>query len=322
MNAGRSGYLLRRVLAALLTAFVAISLNFFLFRAAPGNAVDQLARVPGGSPALHAELAREFGLSRSLPTQYLLYLRQLASGNLGISFANRQPVWSNLIQAVGNTVPMVLLGNIIAIVLGVLTGLVSAVRRGGILDHSSVGGALIFYSLPAQWLGLIIILLFAGTLPTGGRVDEFLIYPSFIQHQLDILRHMILPALTLGLIIFGQYTLVVRSAMLETLGEDYILTARAKGLSYRLIVRRHALRNAMLPTVSLIGLSLGLVVGGTVLIETVFSWPGIGLATYNAVLQRDDPMLQGAFLLLTLSVIGCNLLADLAYFKLDPRVGT
>jgi peptide/nickel transport system permease protein len=150
--------------------------------------------------------------------------------------------------------------------------------------------------------------------------NDFLIDPSWWTHLQDVLKHMILPSLTLGLVLFGEYTLIVRSAMLETLGEDYILTARAKGLKPWAIVRKHALRNAMLPIATLVALSLGYIVAGAILVETVFSWPGIGRAVYDAVLARDYPMLQGAFLVLTVSVVFFNLLADLLYFKLDPRI--
>jgi ABC-type dipeptide/oligopeptide/nickel transport system permease component len=150
--------------------------------------------------------------------------------------------------------------------------------------------------------------------------DEFLVNPSWWTHVKDVLHHMTLPSLTLGLVLYGQYTLIVRSAMLETLGEDYILTARAKGLRPWTVVRKHALRNALLPITTLIALSLGYIVAGAILIETVFSWPGIGRAVYDAVLARDYPMLQGAFLLLTVAVVLCNLVADLLYFKLDPRI--
>ena len=174
--------------------------------------------------------------------------------------------------------------------------------------------------MPTQWLGLMLIIIFAGVLPTGGMTNEFLLNPPFWTHVKDLASHMFLPALTLGLTLYGEYTLIVRSAMLETLGEDYILTARAKGLKPRTIVRKHALRNAMLPITTLIALSLGYIVAGAILIETVFSWPGIGRAVYDAVLQRDYPMLQGAFLVLTLSVIFFNLVADLLYFRLDPRI--
>jgi peptide/nickel transport system permease protein len=150
--------------------------------------------------------------------------------------------------------------------------------------------------------------------------NEFLINPSFPTHVKDLAEHITLPALTLGLVLYGEYTLIVRSAMLETLGEDYILTARAKGLKPWMILRRHALRNAMLPITTLVALSLGYIVAGAILIETVFSWPGIGRAVYDAVLQRDYPMLQGGFLLLTVSVVTFNLIADLLYFRLDPRI--
>jgi ABC-type dipeptide/oligopeptide/nickel transport system permease component len=166
----------------------------------------------------------------------------------------------------------------------------------------------------------MLIIIFAGVLPTGGMTNEFLLNPGFWQHLKDLGSHILLPSLTLGLVLYGEYTLIVRSAMLETLGEDYILTARAKGLKPWTIVRKHALRNAMLPITTLVALSLGYIVAGAILIETVFSWPGIGRGVYDAVLERDYPMLQGAFLLLTVSVVLCNLIADLLYFKLDPRI--
>ena len=174
--------------------------------------------------------------------------------------------------------------------------------------------------MPTHWLGLMLVILFTGVLPTGGMANDFLINPSFWTHLKDVLSHMVLPSLTLGLVLYGEYTLIVRSAMLETLGEDYILTARAKGLKPWAIVRKHALRNAMLPVATLVALSLGYIVAGAILIETVFSWPGIGRAVYDAVLERDYPMLQGAFLILTISVVFFNLVADLLYFKLDPRI--
>ena len=176
-------------------------------------------------------LKKEFGLDKSSGEQYVLYLQQLAHGNLGISFANQQPVSSNLTTALKNTIPMVLLGTLFAIILGTLTGVISAWRRGTATEGMTLGTALTLYAMPTHWLGLMLVILFAGTLPTGGMSDEFLINPSFAEHAQDLARHILLPSLTLGLVLFGEYTLIVRSAMLETLGEDYILTARAKGLS-------------------------------------------------------------------------------------------
>ena len=315
-------YIVKRVIFALLTVFVAITINFVLFRLAPGSAVTNLARVPHATPETRLAIARQFGLDKSKFQQYLIYIGQLFRGNLGISFANSQPVSDNLRTAVINTIPMVALGTFFAIVLGTLTGVVAAWRRGTKTEGASVTTALTFYSMPTHWLGLMLVILFAGTLPTGGMSNEFLINPSFTTHVKDLAEHIALPALTLGLVLFGEYTLIVRSAMLETLGEDYILTARAKGLRAAAILRRHALRNALLPIATLIALSLGYIVAGAILVETVFSWPGIGRAVYDAVLQRDYPMLQGAFLLLTVSVVFFNLVADLLYFKLDPRITT
>jgi peptide/nickel transport system permease protein len=270
-----AGYLLKRLVFALATVLVAVTLNFVLFRLAPGDAVSNFSRVPRASPELRRDL--------------------------------------------GNTIPM-LAGTLLAILLWMVTGVLAAWRRGTAVDHAGVAVALGFYSLPTQWLGLMLILLFAGTLPTGGRSDEFLTDPSFMQHWLDVGKHMLLPAVTVALTLYGEYTLIVRSAMLETLGEDYILTARAKGLAPWTVVRRHALRNALLPTATLIALSLGYIVAGQILIEVVFSWPGIGRATYEAVLVRDYPMLQGVFLVFTLTIVALNLLADLLYVRLDPRI--
>ena len=313
-------YAIKRTAFAIVTIFVAVTVNFALFRLAPGSAVSNLSRVPHATPQLRLALARQFGLDKSKGEQYVLYLKQLLHGNLGVSFANEQPVSSNLRTAIGNTLPMVFLGTILAIIVGTLTGVIAAWRRGTALESATVTTALGFYSMPTHWLGLMLVILFAGVLPTGGMTNEFLFNPSWWTHVKDVLSHMVLPSLTLGLVLFGEYTLIVRSAMLETLGEDYILTARAKGLRPWTIVRRHALRNAALPIVTLIALSLGYIVAGAILIETVFSWPGIGRAVYDSVLARDYPMLQGAFLVLTVSVVFFNLVADLLYFKLDPRI--
>ncbi len=315
-------YVIKRVAFAVVTVFVAVTINFVLFRLAPGNAVTNLSRVPHATQELRASLRQQFGLDKSKGAQYVIYLKQLAHGNLGISFENEQPVSTNLRAALLNTLPMVTLGTLFAIVIGTLTGVIAAWRRRTPIETATVTSALAFYSMPTHWLGLMLVIIFSGTLPTGGMTNEFLLNPSFWTHLKDLASHIALPSLTLGLVLYGEYTLIVRSAMLETLGEDYILTARAKGLKPWTIVRKHALRNAMLPIATLVALSLSYIVAGAILIETVFSWPGIGRAVYEAVLQRDYPMLQGAFLLLTVSVVFFNLVADLIYFKLDPRITT
>src|SRR6266699_1523610 len=312
-----------RGIFALVTVFVAITITFFLFRVLPGTAVTDLSRVPHASPQLKHALTVEFGLDKAKWEQYLIYLKNLLHGNMGISFANQQPVSHLLIQDLKNTIPMVTVGTVAAIVIGMITGILSAWRRGSAADHVSTNAAIFFYAFPTQWLGLMLLIIFAGTLPAGGMENPFLFTAEpFWAHLGDIAQHMILPAATLLLTAYGSYTLVVRSSMLETLGEDYVLTARAKGLPVRSIVWRHAVRNALLPMVTLVALEVGYIVGGALLVEVIFSWPGIGLAMYSAIGQRDYPMLQGGFLILTVSVILLNFLADLLYFRLDPRIST
>jgi ABC-type dipeptide/oligopeptide/nickel transport system permease component len=319
----RADYVIKRGFFALVTIFVAITINFFLFRVLPGNAVTDLARVPQSTPQLRHALTVQFGLDQSKWVQYFIYLKNLVRGNMGVSFTYQQPVSHLLIADLKNTIPMVTAGTVLAIVVGVFTGVLSAWRRGSPPDHLSTNLAIFAYAFPTQWLGLMLLILFAGVLPAGGMSNPFLFTPEpFWQHLGDIGQHMILPAATLMLTAYGSYTLVVRSSLLETLGEDYILTARAKGLPVRRIVWRHAVRNALLPMVTLIALDFGFIVGGAVLIEVIFSWPGIGLAMYEAILQRDYPMLQGGFLILTVSVILLNFASDLLYFRLDPRITT
>lgn len=315
-----SNFVAGRIALALLTVFVAVTANFALFRLAPGDPTARFARNPNVPDQAREVLRTQFGLDQPLQVQYVAYLRQLGQGNLGLSFSNGQPVADNIRTAVAATVPMVGVGLLVGLALGVGIGVLAAWRRGTALDTASVIGALVFFSLPAQWLGLMLILTFSGTLPSGGRGDPFLFAASPWEQFLDGATHMLLPSATLALGLFGAFTMVARSSMLETLSEDYVLSARAKGFTNRHIVRHHALRNAMLPTVSLIGLQLGFLVAGALLVETVFNWPGIGRALYQAVLARDYPMLQGVFLVITVSVVVCNFLADALLYRLDPRI--
>jgi ABC-type dipeptide/oligopeptide/nickel transport system permease component len=317
-------YVVKRLLFAVATVFVAVTLNFVLFRAISGDAVSAL-RCRQCTQQFKEYQRQQLGLDKSKWEQYWIYLGDLAHGNLGRSLRTEAPVAGALWDPIKNTMAMVTLGTVISVLLGIVTGVAAAWRRGTWFDRSALWGSLSFYSMPPQWLGLLMVLFVAGWLglPTSGIKDPTL---GILDHAsgwavfVDRLDHMILPALTIGLVLFGEYTLIVRSAMLETLGEDYVLTARAKGLSNWATVWRHGLRNAMLPVITLVALSLGFIIGGFITIEYVFSYPGIGLAIVEAIDQRDYPLLQGAFLLLTLSVILFNLVADLLYFKLDPRV--
>jgi ABC-type dipeptide/oligopeptide/nickel transport system permease component len=320
-------YIVKRLAFALITVFVAITLNFVLFRAIPGDAVDAIGRCRSCTAAFKDFSRHELGLDKSKWEQYRLYVVGLLHGDMGSSLRTEKSVTSELWGPVKNTIPMIALGTLFSIVFGVGAGVVSAWRRGTWVDRGLLYTGLGFYSMPPQWLGLLVVLYAAGWLglPTSGIKDPILGIlgdASTLDVVVDRLKHMVLPAMTLGLVLFGEYGLVTRSAMLETLGEDYVLTARAKGLSNWAIVRSHGLRNALLPVVTLMALSLGYIIGGAITIEYVFSYPGIGLAIVEAINQRDYTVLQGAFLLLTFSVILFNLLADLLYFKLDPRVTT
>ncbi|WP_416446258.1 ABC transporter permease [Leucobacter sp. HNU] len=316
----RRRYVWRRTIFAIVTVFVAVTLNFVLFRVLPGSAVTRISRVPNASPELKQALTREFGLDRPLWEQYLLYLKGLLTGNLGVSYANRQPVAGNLAEAFANTLPLVLTGTVIALALGILLGILSAVRRGSPFDHIMTNLSVAFYAFPTQFLGMMLLIAFAGLLPSAGMSDPFAELASPWEQFADRGAHLVLPVATLVLTLYAENLLLMRSSVLETLGEDYILTARAKGLTRGRIIRSYAVRNAMLPTVTMIALALGSVVSGAILIEVIFSWPGIGRALYEAVLHRDYPMLQGGFLVITITVVVCNYLADLAYAWLDPRV--
>jgi ABC-type dipeptide/oligopeptide/nickel transport system permease component len=316
---GGLDYALKRVALAAITLFVVASMNFALFRVLPGDAVTNLGRDARLSAAAQRELRAEFGLDKSVPGQYVAYLGQLAHLNLGISYQSRQSVRKELWNDLKNTVPLVGLATLLAVLAGVATGVVAAWRRRTWLDHGAVAVALIFYAMPVAWLGMVLLLAANGSLPAGGKYDDFAEHATALDRWRDAARHMILPCATLALGLFGQFTVITRSAMLETIGEDYVLMGRAKGLTNARIVMRHVLPNALLPVTALIALSFGFVVGGAILVETVFSWPGIGQAVYRAIAERDYPVLQGAFLLLAASVIFCNLIADLLYLKLDPR---
>jgi peptide/nickel transport system permease protein len=321
-----SDFIVKRIAFAIVTVWVAITLNFVLFRAIPGDAVSSL-RCRACTQQFKEAQRKQLGLDDSLYVQYGKYLRDLSHLDLGSSLRSEQPVWDDIKPAIVTTMPMIALGTAFSIIFGVFVGVIAAWRRGTIIDKASLWTALGFYSMPTQWLGLLMALFVAQAvgLPTSGKISPdlgILGDPGFTTYWSDRLQHMILPSLTLGLVLYGDYALITRSAMLETLGEDYVLTARAKGLKNWTIVWRHGLRNALLPIVTLIALSLGFIIGGSITIEYVFSYPGIGLATVEAIDQRNFPMLQAIFLLLTLSVILFNLVADLLYFWLDPRVTT
>jgi peptide/nickel transport system permease protein len=330
---GRGGYLVSKIAWALVTVAVVVTFNFVLFRVLPGDPAKSGMRDPRLNPEAVETLRQRFGLDKELfldldgdnplDTQFTAYLAALGRGDLGTSYAFRdQPVADLIGNALVNTLWLVLPSQVLAILLGSALGLFAAWRRGRAIDLASLSFSLFTWSLPTFFLG--IILLVAGAnwygLPTAGRITIGAEFESFAELAWDIGRHLLLPTLTLTLILLGEYMLIMRSSVLDVFGEDYILTARAKGLSTYRIIRHHALRNAMLPMVTLIALNLGFTGSGAIQVEAVYSWPGLGALTVNAVADRDYPVLQGAFLLIAVAVVIANLAAELIYGWLDPRV--
>ncbi len=325
-------YVLRRVSLALLTIVFVAVLNFFLFRVLPGDPA-RAVRDPRMTQAAQEAIRRRFGLDKPLlingegnpfDSQFFSYLGNLAQGDLGTSFNFNRPVADLLRERLANTVLLVFAGELLAIMIGLTGGVVAAYRRGGALDIGTLLFGLFTWSLPTFFLGIILLIIGSSYLglPVGGIRTPGADYASWWDQAVDVGRHLLLPTLTLTIILLGQYLLIMRSSLLDVLSEDYILTARAKGLSDAKVLRDHAVPNALLPVVALIALTLGFTVSGSILIESVFSWPGLGSAVFEAVNRRDYPMLQGAFLLFTVSVVLANTAADLLYAVLDPRVRT
>ena len=330
---GRGGYLLRKVGWAALTIVVVLVFNFVLFRVLPGDPAKSGLRDPRLAPEAVEALRERFGVDRPLfvaldggnpfDSQFGAYVGALSRGDLGTSYAYRnEPVGDLIGQALVNTLWLIIPSQLISIVVGSVLGLLAAWRRGRPLDAVALTFSLFMWSLPTFFLGIILLVIGANWfgLPTAGRITIGAQFASFWDMAWDVGRHLLLPTLTLSLVLLGEYMLIMRSSVLDVFSEDYILTARAKGLSTYRIVRDHALRNAMLPMVTLIALNLGFTVSGAIQVEAVYSWPGLGALTVGAVGDRDYPVLQGAFLLIAVAVVVANLIAELVYGWLDPRV--
>jgi len=319
-------FLGRRIASALFTILLIVVLNFFLFRALPGAPERILAgRHAGITAETLAGIRERWGLDRPVfPDQFVTYLGSTATGDLGVSFLGRGRTVAEVIGArIGPTLLLFGLGEAIAIVVGLALGAYSGWRRGGALDYLGNGVGLILYSMPYFLIGMGLLLLFATTLgwfPTYGMTTSGASYASPIDQLRDLLSHLALPLATVSIGLIGAYSILMRSSIIETLGEDYVTTARAKGLRDGRILRHHAFPNALLPAVTLIAINLGYVVAGAITVEVVFNWPGLGTLTVEALEARDYPLLQGLFLLLSVAVVFANLGADIVYGFLDPRV--
>lgn len=316
--AGKMGGAAVSLLAVLVT-------SFFLFRLIPGDPVKHMT---GGRQVSAEQLAtyrREFGLDLPLWQQFTGYCGKALAGDLGTSYQFNAPVLDKITEALPNTLLLTGTAFVLYTALGVFLGTRAAWRHGGLGDRLNTGLALTLYSIPSFWLGLLLIIVFAvgigpipGLFPTGGMESGG---EEGFAYVLDVAHHLILPVITLVAVEYGQTLLVTRSALLDEMGSDYLTTARAKGLRDDLVRRRHAVPNAMLPTVTLIFVNLGRTVAGVILVETVFSWPGLGGLFYQALSVPDLPLVQGLFFIFAAAVIVMNTLADLIYPLLDPRVG-
>ena len=318
-------YLARKLVQAAITIVFIILLNFLLFRMMPGSPDRILARnMPA---AAHEQLRERWGLDRPLiPDQLVAYVSATFQGDLGDSYKFRgQSVVDVLSGRLWPTLLLFGLGELIAIFLGLGLGAYSGWKRGGAVDYIGNGVSLILYSMPYFIIGMIMLIVFSATLgwfPTSGMYTIAASYSSPLDQALDLLSHLALPLATVAIGLIGQYSILMRSSIVDTLGEDYITTARAKGLPDGTVMRDHALPNALLPAVTLIAINMGYVIAGAITVEVVFGWPGLGTLTVEALAARDYPVLQGIFLLLSVSVVLANFVADLAYGVLDPRVRT
>ncbi|HSS34789.1 MAG TPA: ABC transporter permease [Patescibacteria group bacterium] len=318
-------YLGRKVVQAVFTILAIVVLNFLLFRMMPGSPERILLRNQYLTKEKVAEVRKEWGLDKPLiPDQLAAYLQSTATGDLGYSFYFRgTPVTEVIAQRFWPTILLIGFGELISIFVGLGLGAYSGWKRGGRADRVGNGASLILYSMPYFVIGMPLIIIFAATLhwfPTSGMLTPGATYDSAAEQLADFTRHLILPLVTVSLGLIGGYSIIMRSAIIETRSEDYIGTARAKGLKDSRVLRQHAFPNAMLPMVTIIAINLGYVVAGAITAEVVFNWPGLGTLTVDALDARDYPVLQGIFLLLSVTVVVANLVADVVYGFLDPRV--
>ncbi len=330
------GFLLRR-LAVLIPTFIGVSIIAFSFiRLLPGDPVALLSGERVMSPERHAQISHALGMDRPMIIQYFDYLGGILTGDFGSSIVSKTPILTQFWALFPATVELSFCAIIIAIALGIPAGMIAAIKRGSVFDQGLMGIALVGYSMPIFWWGLLLIILFSGTLqwfPVSGRISlmfyfkpvtGFMLIDSLMSGQKgafsSAISHLALPSIVLATIPLAVIARQTRSAMLEVLSEDYVRTARAKGLSPFRVVGIHALRNAMIPVITTIGLQIGVMLAGAILTETIFSWPGIGKWMVDSVFRRDYPVIQGGLLLIAAIIMFVNLIVDLLYGLINPRI--
>lgn len=329
-------FLLTRLSLVIPTFFGMTLLAFFLIRLVPGDPIETMAGERGIDAARHAKLIQEYGFDKPVLVQYGIYIGRVLHGDLGKSIITQEPVIREFAALFPATIELAVCAIVFALVLGIPAGIIAAVKRNSVFDHGVMATSLTGYSMPIFWWGLLLILLFSvqlGWTPVSGRLDVlyfiepktgFLLIDSLLSDDkgafFSAVKHLILPTIVLGTNPLAVVARMTRSAMLEVLGEDYIRTARAKGLPPLKVIGVHALRNALIPVVTVIGLQVGVLFTGAILTETIFSWPGVGKWLIEAINRRDYPVLQGGMLLLGVIVMTVNLLVDVAYGLINPRI--
>ena len=313
----------RRLLGAAALIAAVLLLNFVLIHLAPGDPALTIAGGMGGvTEEILRSIRRAYGLDDPLHRQLLLYMEHMLSGDLGHSLFYDTPVLDLILGRLGPTVLLVVTAMTIALTFGTFMGVLSSRKPGGVMANLVTVLSLAGYSAPAFWVGILLLLAFSATIPLfplSGMYDVRADGTGLLR-ALDVAHHLVLPAVTLAIVFLAQYSRIARASMLDVLGADYIRTARAKGLSDRAVLYKHALRNAALPVVTLAGLQFGNMLSGAVLVETVFNWPGLGLLAFESILRRDHPTLLGILFFATAMVVAANLLTDVAYRIVDPRV--
>lgn len=320
-----AAFLLKRMSYAAVLVLAVLVLNFLLIRLAPGDPIETLAGQMGGmTEEIRAELQRAYGLDKSLPAQLGIYLSRVVTGDLGYSYFFNLPVSQLIVERVPATLLLVMTSLFVAVLVGTTLGVMASRRPDGLLSQIITVVSVVGYSAPVFWTGMLLIILFASVIPimpvSGMRAAA--VRQAGLADMVDVAHHLVLPSLSLAIVYLAQYGRLTRASMLDVLGADYIRTARAKGLTENTVYFHHALRNALLPVITIIGLQFGNMLAGAIVVETVFNWPGLGRLAFDSVLRRDYPTLLGLLFFSSLLVIIANQLTDVCYRLADPRIRT
>lgn len=313
----------KRLVYTLFMFIFVVTLNFALFRMMPGDPLTMVSKEIASTPEGRASLEKMYGLDQPLSVQYLDYLKSMVTFDFGTSFNYKQPVTDVLFPKIKNSLILGLTSVVIGIGIGILGGIIAAARRGKKLDVAITASSMVIYSIPSFWLAMIFLSFFGvklGWVPLNGMVTPGIDFANNIAYLKDLFAHLVIPVLSYAITIYGSYLLIMRGSMIDVFTEDYVITARAKGLTEKQVIRRHVLKNAMLPVMTMIVTSIALTFTGAFSIEVLFSWPGVGRLMVDSVTRRDYPVMQATNYLIALAVIIANFVVDMLYSYIDPRV--